>query len=246
MYNESERESYFQQVTSQIQAILDVEGIIQLGSGTVGYTDAYSDIDLMIATTEQIIEVKDKIITILQNMDAFYVKDHSFFRNGLEMNISVLSVRLLNVKSPFWKIQFDRHGQVVEKMTEENNKFHTQESPYLKPYDIGSEYAYLLRKVRIELRRGNSFYAMQMLETLRDKAITMQIINENKKLHQFKAYHTLDSKFLDELSKSYPSKIETMEIWKAADSLTHLFIEVLQKNKAFPYDEKVFQIAEVD
>ena len=136
MYSESERESYFQEVTSQIKAIPDVEGIIQLGSGTVGYTDAYSDIDLMIATTEQLMDVKEKIIAVVRKMGAFYVKEYKFneeirlilpfFQNGLEMNISVLPVRFLNVKSPLWKIQFDRHGQVVEKMTEENNKFHTQ------------------------------------------------------------------------------------------------------------------------
>lgn len=233
MYNESERESYFQEVTSQIKAISDVEGIVQLGSGTVGYTDAYSDIDLMIATSEHLNDVKEKIITVVRDMGAIYVKEYKFseeirliipfFQNGLEMNISVLPVRLLNVKSPLWKIQFDRHGQVEEKMIEENTRFHTQEAPYLKPYDIGSEFAYLLRKVRIELHRGNNFYALQMLETLREKAITIQIINEKKKLHQFKAYHTLDPLFLNELSKSYPNKIETAEIWKAADALTQLF-----------------------
>jgi hypothetical protein len=256
MYSESERESYFQEVTSQIAAISNVEGIIQLGSGTLGYTDAYSDIDLMIATTEQFIDVKEKLITVVRDMGAFYVKEYKFseeirliipfFQNGLEMNISVLPVRLLTVKSPLWKIQFDRHGQVGEKMTEENTRFHTQVAPYLQPYDIGSEYAYLLRKVRIELRRGNHFYAMQMLEELREKVLTMQIIKEDKKLHQFKAYHTLDPIFLEELSKSYPSKIETLEIWKAADVLTQLFIVVLQNNKAFPFDEKVFQIAEIE
>ena len=189
-------------------------------------------------------------------MGAFYVKEYKFseeilliipfFQNGLEMNISVLPMRHLTVKSPLWKIRFDRSGQVEEKMTEENNRFHAQAAPYLKPYDIGSEYAYLLRKVRIELRRGNHFYAMKMLEELREKVVTMQIVNENKKLHQFKAYHTLAPIFLDELSKSYPSKIETSEIWEAADALTQLFIAVLQNNKAFPFDEKVFQIAEVE
>ena len=61
MYTETDREQYFQDVIIKIQAINEVEGIIQLGSGTIGYSDQFSDIDLMVATTEQVDVAKDLI-----------------------------------------------------------------------------------------------------------------------------------------------------------------------------------------
>ena len=117
MYTEKERELYFQEIITQLKAISDVLGVVQLGSGTLGYTDEYSDIDLMVATTENLLEAKKLISTVLINMGTFYIKEGKFseqifllipfFKNGLEMNISILPIELLNVKSPLWKIQFD-------------------------------------------------------------------------------------------------------------------------------------------
>ena len=101
-----------------------------------------------------------------------------------------------------------------------------------------------MRKLRIELNRCNYIYAMQMLEILRDHTLTLQVLNENKKLHQFKAYHTLQNDFLVKFQKSYPNKMANSDISDAADALTQLFKDVLIKNDTFTMDAEVFRIAE--
>ncbi|WP_274309998.1 hypothetical protein [Solibacillus daqui] len=73
MYSENERESYFQEFLVKIRALSGVEGIIQIGSGTVGYTDQYSDIDLMIATNEHVSDVKSLISNELAKMGAYFI-----------------------------------------------------------------------------------------------------------------------------------------------------------------------------
>lgn len=50
----------------------------------------------------------------------------------------------------------------------------------MKKFNITFEYAYHLRKLRIEVRRGNLIYAMKMLEVLREFTLTVQILNEQK------------------------------------------------------------------
>lgn len=42
------------------------------------------------------------------------------------MNLSVLSTTQLNVKSPLWKLVFDRNGGVQSKMIEENENFYSK------------------------------------------------------------------------------------------------------------------------
>lgn len=255
MYTKNEREVYFQNVVTRVQGIQDVEGIIRLGSGTIGYSDQYSDIDLMIATTEQVEVAKDSIKANLQSVGAFYIKEEKFsdrifllipfFKNGLEMNISVLSITDLNVKSPLWKLIFDRNGDVHTKMHEENEKFIQQEQPYLKKFDITFEFAYHLRKLHIEVQRENVIFAMKMLDVLRDFTLTIQILNEQKKLHQFKAYHTLEKDFINQLMGSYPTIIDPPGIMQASRLITELFINTVKYNAQFDYDEQLFKIAEI-
>jgi len=255
MYTEDERTMYFQEITTQLKAISDVVGIVQIGSGTIGYTDEYSDIDLMVATNENILEVKNVIISILNKIGALFIKEGKFsdkifllipfFKNGLEMNISILPLELLNVKSPLWKIIFDQKGNVTKKMTEENDKFVAQQQPYMQSYAIDFEFAYHLRKLNIELIRGNYIYAMKMLDILRDATLNLQILNENKKLHQFKAYHTLQKEFINELEKSYPKNTDKTEILRAAGAITKLFKEVIIKNETFTFNEEVFEITKI-
>ena len=255
MYTVNEREDYFQYTITKVQAIEDVEGIIQLGSGTIGYSDQFSDIDLMIATTEQADIARHLIKAELQRMGALYIKEGKFsddvfllipfFENGLEMNISVLPITHLNVKSSLWKLIFDRNGEVQSKMLEENENFLQQDQPYIKKFDITFEFAYHLRKLRIEIRRGNLIFAMKMLEILRDFTLTIQVLNEQKKLHQFKAYHTLENDFIAQLMSSYPTTIDSPGIEQAAHRVTELFKSSVKKNAMFDYDERLFIIAEI-
>ncbi|MEK3765352.1 hypothetical protein [Solibacillus sp. FSL K6-4121] len=255
MYTETDRERYFQDVIIKIQAINEVEGIIQLGSGTIGYSDQFSDIDLMVATIEQVDVAKDLIKTELQNLGSFFIKEGKFsdqifllipfYENGLEMNISVLPTSFLNVKSPLWKLIFDRNGEVLPKMLEEHENFQKLEQPYIKKFDIVFEFAYHLRKLHIEHQRGNDIFAMEMLEELREFTLTVQILNEQKKLHQFKAYHTLEEDFVKQLKRSYPSTTDSSDIMAAAKLVTQLFKDTIQKNEIFDFDEQLFKIAEI-
>ena len=52
MYSSEDRNDYFSKTIERLESSNLVEGIVQLGSGVIGYKDEYSDIDLMVATSK--------------------------------------------------------------------------------------------------------------------------------------------------------------------------------------------------
>lgn len=69
-----------------------------------------------------------------------------------------------------------------------------------------------------------------MLETMCTHTLFLQAMNENKKLHQFKAYDTLDPYFIKEYLGTYPEKVSVNELEDAAEKLKELFFSVIGKS----------------
>src|SRR4051812_15037063 len=116
MYSAEERNDFFVKTVERLESSNLVEGIVQLGSGVIGYKDEYSDIDLMVATSkfEDVESTKRLIHQVLSEFNPIYSKEKQFSRdiylliafmeNSLEFNVSILPNELLNVKSPLWKV----------------------------------------------------------------------------------------------------------------------------------------------
>ncbi|WP_314347383.1 hypothetical protein [Mammaliicoccus vitulinus] len=211
----------------------NVDGIIQIGSGVQGYNDKYSDLDMMIAYNGDLIDMKNKLKNIYTELGAFYIKDLQlrdniylitpFFENGLEINSSLLPIDLLSVKSPLWKIEYDKHGEIYNKMNQENkNYIHNMTEKVLEEEDI-FDFMYAKRKLHIALNRKDVIHANQMLEMMRDYLINYQVILENKKFHQFKSYKNLNLDFQNEFLKTFPSKIDLNSIEISANKVNILF-----------------------
>lgn len=247
MYSYGERNECFEYVVRALQEYEFVEGIVQLGSGVVGYKDAFSDIDLMVvAEMGNETSVKDSIIYVLKNYGNCYVKEKilrndvflliGIIYNGLELNISVVNESLLSVKSPLWKVIVDKTGTVTDKMTVEHVKFLGKEDKYGVGYDIPFEYVYGVMVLEKELTRGNMIYAMKMLDHLREMVLSVQSLNEDKKLHQFKEYDTLDDAFIDAYLSTFPVSVTTEHVKESIEKVNKLFVCVLGNSERFKMD----------
>ena len=135
MYSTEERNAYFVNTIKKLESSNLVEGIIQLGSGVVGYKDEHSDIDIMVCTSrvEDSEATKNLVYRSLSDFNPVYVKEKQFseniyliiaiMENTLEFNVSIVPRELLTVKSPLWKVIVDKTGLVSEKMNIENEGF---------------------------------------------------------------------------------------------------------------------------
>lgn len=242
MYSSEVRDTIFTNTIEKLKSIRLIEGIIQLGSGVIGYKDDHSDIDLMVCTAgvEDVEETKNQVYRSFSYNNAFIKEKRLrenvfllivFMENSLEFNVSIVPTDLLSVKSPLWKVVFDKTGRVTEKMELENERFNQRPVKYPVQYDAVFEFFYSAVKLDKELKRNNLIYALKMLETMRDYTLQFQARNENKKLHQFKAYETLNPSFIQRYLSTYPDQVTLEKMEAAAIILKELFIETVRKSE---------------
>ncbi|MBT2691705.1 aminoglycoside 6-adenylyltransferase [Bacillus sp. ISL-55] len=254
MYSTEERNAYFEKAIREIGAYDLVEGIVQLGSGVIGYKDGYSDIDLMVATSkiEEAEETRDFVREILSDFGKSYIKEKQFskdiflviaiFQNGLEFNISIVPREFLSVKSPLWKVVVDKTGLVTEKMEAENEKFENKPIKYNVGMDVAFEFVYCALALEKEMKRNNFIYALKKLEDMRDYTLIVQALNEDKKLHQFKAYETLTPSFIEAYLSTYPKEVTAENIRASSEKLKELFVKTLKQSSIFTMGHDLEQL----
>jgi len=251
MYSYEERNAYFVNTIEKLEASNLVEGIIQLGSGVIGYKDELSDIDLMVATSriEDAEITKNFVNRTLSDFNPIYIKEKQFskdiflviaiLQNKLEFNVSIAPRELLSVKSPLWKVIVDKTDLVTEKMNTENEHFINKPVKYNVNIDVPFEFVYCTLALEKELKRNNLIYALKMLEKMRDYTLIVQAMNENKKLHQFKAYETLNPSFIKEYLSTYPEKITVKDLVASAEKLKELFVITVKQSAIFTMDSSL-------
>ncbi|WP_417900185.1 aminoglycoside 6-adenylyltransferase [Bacillus haimaensis] len=253
MYSSEVRDIFFTNTIEKLKSIKLIEGIIQLGSGVTGYKDDHSDIDLMVCTAgvEDVEETKNQVYRSFSDITPYIIKEKRlrenvfllivFMENSLEFNVSIVQTDLLRVKSPLWKVVFDKTGMVTEKMNLESERFNQKPVKYPVQDDVVFEFFYSSLKLDKELKRNNLIYALKMLETMRDCTLQVQAMNENKKLHQFKAYETLNPSFIQRYLSTYPDQITAEKVEAAAIILKELFIETVEKSEIHMVDHELKQ-----
>lgn len=257
MFSYEERNAYFVKTVEKLEASNLVEGIIQLGSGVEGYKDEYSDIDLMIATSqiEDAETTKNFVYQTFSNFNPLYIKEKQFSKdifliiaimeNNLEFNVSIVPREFLTVRSPLWKIIVDKTGLVSEKMHIENTNFENKPVKYELGFDILFEFVYSLMSFEKELNRNNFIYALKMLEQMREYTLIVQTLNENKKLHQFKAYETLEPSFIKSYIATYPEKNSLDDLKDSAKKLKELFADSLRQNSNISVDNDLKRLLDI-
>lgn len=251
MYTAQQRDDIFQQTIHALAKSDLVEGIIQLGSGVNGYKDAYSDIDLMVATThiDDAEAAKQFAYDTFEQLHPLYIKEKQFSRdifllivvleNHLELNVSVVPRDFLTVRSPLWKVIIDKSGIISEKMHVEQKKFESQAVQYELHFDVLFEFFYSCVSFEKEIARQNSIYALKLLEQMREYTLIVQALNENKKLHQFKAYDTLEPAFIEQYIATYPREYTLNDLQQCARNIKALFTTALEKSTTITVDAKL-------
>ncbi|KPB03815.1 aminoglycoside 6-adenylyltransferase [Bacillus sp. CHD6a] len=254
MFTCEERNNYFEKTIKELESCKLVEGVIQLGSGVNGYKDEHSDIDLMISTQliKDAAETRDFVLTTLRSYNPICIKEKQFSKdiflviaileNKLEFNASIVPREFLSVKSPLWKVIVDKSGFVTETMNKENEHFISKPVKYNIDFDIVFEFFYCTLALKKELKRKNLIYASKMLEKMRDYTLIVQILNEDKKLHQFKAYETLDPSFTKLYLSTFAGEITVDSLKRSSERVTALFKTTLSQSSTFSVDKNLEQL----
>lgn len=249
MYSANERTWLFQRFSEFLQENAEFEGLLQIGSGTQGYTDIYSDIDLMAGCFDvKCVHVANgKLQTFLSQTGAIYVDGRSwsdtvlgfsaYFENGLSVDISFMPTEELRIRGSQWEIVFSKTAKFENTVTASAKKFAENEGRYGLNDSIHHKFIYALRKARIGMLRGDWVCADAMLHEARQILLSVEIVLEGKKLHQFKAYNTLDPEFLKVLAGTYPKIQDEIDLYFASENLLNLYLNTVKKCDFLSFDK---------
>lgn len=254
MYSEKERAKLLIQAATVVSTYPEIEGIVQVGSGVERFPDAYSDIDLILATfqEEQVPQVRkrlDKLFT-----DALYLREkplpggmflYVFLKNGLEFDVVLLPTAALQVRSAQWKIITDKTGQVLNRM--HSSQLEGMDNQAFRDTLVEWEFeiVYAMRTILFEIQRENYLYVLSRMEFVRDKLIQLQCYYEKKEKHQFKDYRVLDRDFQLRLRATYPREFERQPMLVCAQRLLQIFLKQHEDNNMWEIDPRMLDILKI-
>ena len=123
MYTEKDRDEKLNRLIKFLSEESIFEGVIQIGSGAIGYYDIYSDIDLMVGCTSRdvINEAEIRLHNFFENDGAIYIDERKwtktilglsvYYENGLSFDISFMLTHEIGIKSAQWKILLAKTGE---------------------------------------------------------------------------------------------------------------------------------------
>lgn len=117
MFKIEDRSEVYKWLIFEIKKIEKVQGLIQVGSGSTGYKDQYSDIDLLLVVEEQehvqeVMHQLTRIILIEYPESMFKIYHHHdevkvgcfFLDNYLELDLGVWTYQMLHGTKPHYRI----------------------------------------------------------------------------------------------------------------------------------------------
>jgi len=252
MYSNVERNHLLGQISTFTKNSPEFSCLLQIGSGAEGFTDIYSDIDLMAGCVDDhaVEQAEIKLKQFFLKHRAIYL-DHrkwaaeilgisAYFENGLSVDISFMPTPQIPLATKHWRLLWASCPEIESILAEKNA--HIPEKQSFVDKKFHHAFFYSLRKAEIAILRNNYIYAEISISEARQKLLLAEAMLEGKKLHQFKAFHTLDILFLEKLLQTYPKLINAAELTRAKENLLELYIQTISTSSFCEIDPTQFQI----
>lgn len=253
MYTEENRAQLLDDIVTFVKANEEFEGLIQIGSGANGFTDIYSDIDLMAGCKDAsaVVSAKQKLCVFFQEKNAVYLDFRkwsktirgisAYFENGLSVDISFMPTQEIPVLSRqlrlVWAFNKEFENLISTRLTALKEQTGTAVDDAFH-----HKFFYALRRTEIAMLRNNCIYADVCLSEARQMLLLVEALVEGKKVHQFKAYNTLNQAFLSAVEKTYPKQRTQAEIKKAKDRLLDIYLHTIEHNNLSKVDGAQFKL----
>ncbi len=246
LYTPQERQKILDLLIAALQTDNRITGAILVGSGSVGFDDEYSDIDMAI-----IVAAEDDVDPVSQEWLARFeellpVAHHFIFsrapnvylygfmlENFLELDISFQSISDLSARRERWKVAFDRTGKIEPFM---QASWANRTEPDLRETYfrwLNSIWHYVLH-IGLCVKRGHLWRARHYLEQLRDRTVELAGLNNGLNTSNFRQVDQMPDDFRIALQETLVSELESDEILRALRAATRCFFK-----QAHALDEKL-------
>lgn len=254
MYKATDRERLLNRIIRFMRDSSAFEGLLQIGSGAVGFADIYSDIDLMVGCYDA-----DCVKTADQQLQQFFTELgvchiekrawtstalglSVYFEDGLSADISFMPTPELPIRSPQYKVLFAKRSNFTDTVNAGAQQFAERFRRYGLDDSIHYRFILELRYVEIALLREQFIFADIALNNARQLLLAVETVAEGKKLHQFKAYNTLSQTFLNRLEETYPQSGIYEDMHTAKEKLLALYLETVNGSEYLTFDDGLLKL----
>lgn len=254
MYKATDREELLNRIIDFMQGSAAFEGLLQIGSGAVGFADIYSDVDLMAGCYDAAcVKCADQQLQqFFAGLGACHMERRAwtntalglsvYFDNGLSADISFLPTPELPIRSPQHRVVFAKSENFTDAVDAGNQRFAERSQRYGLDDSIHYRFIHELRYAEIALLREQFVFADIALGNARQFLLAVETVAEGKKLHQFKAYNSLSQNFLDRLEETYPRSRTYEDMYSAKEKLLALYLETVQGSDDLTFDDALLKL----
>lgn len=254
MYKIPDRERLLNRIIDFIRDSSAFEGLLQIGSGAVGFTDIYSDIDLMAGCYDAdcVKAANQQLQQLFTELGACHIEKRAwtstalglsvYFEDGLSADISFMPTPELPIRSPQHKVVFSKTEKFTDAVNAGVQRFAECSQQYGMDDSIHYRFINELRYVEIALLREQFVFADIALGNARKLLLSVETLAEGKKLHQFKAYNTLAQAFLDRLEETYPRSRTYEDMHTAKEKLLALYLDTVNGSEYLTFNDCLLKL----
>jgi len=237
LYTAAQRQETLDRLLAALATDERIAGVIVVGSGSVGFEDAYSDVDLDVVmyAADDVAPVCDawteRIRAMFEVWGQFstnYAPD-SFLRgfllaNYLEVDIGFVHLGNLQAGKWRWQVAFDRSGQIeaIQQQTWAERQKVDAHAVYV--HAIGGIWHYVLH-VAVATRRGQVWRALHDLDSVRLLAVELAGLRYELNVTRGRQADQLPADFLAALEETLPGSSAPADILRALRAATACFFE---------------------
>ena len=254
MYKATDRERLLNRIIGFMWDSSVFEGLLQIGSGAVGFADIYSDIDLMAGCydAECVKAADQQLPQFFTELGACHIEKRAwtstarglsvYFEVGLSADISFMPTPEMPIRSPQHKVLFAKTDNFTNAVNKGAQRFAERSGRYGLDDSIHYRFINELRYVEIALLREQFIFADIALNNARQILLSIETVAEGKKLHQFKAYNSLSQAFLNRLEETYPRSRSYEDMHIAKEKLLALYLETVKGSEYLTFDDSLLKL----
>lgn len=254
MCKATDRERLLNRIIGFMRDSSAFEGLLQIGSGAVGFADIYSDIDLMAGCYDAdcVKDANQQLQQFFTELGACHIEKQAwtstalglsaYFEDGLSADISFMPTPELPIRSPQHKVVFAETDNFTDAVNAGTHRFTERSQRYGLDDSIHYRFINELRYVEIALLREQFIFADIALGHARQLLLSVETVAEGKKLHQFKAYNTLSRTFLERLEETYPQSRSYEDMHNAKGKLLALYLETVKGSEYLTFDDGLLKL----
>lgn len=250
MYTAEEREYILGIIVENAKLDERLDGCILVGSGAIGFSDRFSDIDICMVTNDNanVSEIFDdwrerieSLLPVFSHIPSIRGKDillHNFFLNNyLEINICFLRNADMEARKDKWKVLFDHTNTLEQKMIEswERNEKKNGAKNYYQDR-IRAIWHYIMHAF-VAYKRKRYWQAFADIEEIRNQTIKLHGLRKGLETKRNREVDLMDKDFLSMLEETLVHRIEKTAIETAIKKVTDCFFnEAFVAEKEFNLD----------